>query len=168
MVLLRYNLYTRKSTLKCIYSSVFLDYDRTVQLPPPSKCTTFSSPSEDTLCPWAIAPPSIQPLHPQTLATTSLLYIYRFAYDFLVNGIVWYVAPRCCLVTKLCLTLCDPTELNPPGSSAHGISQARILERAAMPSSRGSSWPRDWICISFVSCISRFFTTSAIWEPVAD
>ena len=38
---------------------------------------------------------------------------------------------------------CDPMDCGPPGSSVHGISQARILECVAMPSSRGSSRPRD-------------------------
>ena len=47
-----------------------------------------------------------------------------------------------------CLTLCEPMDHSPPGSSVHGILQATTLEWAAMPSSRGSSWPRDWICIS--------------------
>ena len=42
-----------------------------------------------------------------------------------------------------CLTLCDPMDCTPPGSSVHGISQARTLEWTAMPSSRGSSRPRD-------------------------
>ena len=47
---------------------------------------------------------------------------------------------------------------SPPGSSVHGIHQARILEWVAIPFSRGSSWPRDW---TWVSCITgRFF---AIW-----
>ena len=40
-------------------------------------------------------------------------------------------------------------------ASVHGIIQARILEWVAMPSSRGSSRPRDWIHISNVSCIGR-------------
>ena len=45
-----------------------------------------------------------------------------------------------------------------PGSSAHGILQAKILEWGAILFSRGSSWPRDW---TWVSCIAgRFFT---IW-----
>ena len=35
-----------------------------------------------------------------------------------------------------------------PGSSVHGILQARILDWVTMPSSRGFSWPRDWACIS--------------------
>ena len=38
-----------------------------------------------------------------------------------------------------CLTLCDPMDCSPPGSSVHGILQARILEWVAMPFSRGSS-----------------------------
>ena len=42
-----------------------------------------------------------------------------------------------------CLTLCDPLDCSPPGSSVHGILQARILEWVAMPSSRGSSWPKN-------------------------
>ena len=46
-----------------------------------------------------------------------------------------------------------------PGSSVHVILQARILEWAAMPSSRGSSWPSDWTQVSCGSCMAgRFFT----------
>ena len=41
---------------------------------------------------------------------------------------------------------------NPPGSSVHGIFQARIMEWVAIPFSRGSSWPRDR---TLVSCIGR-------------
>ena len=44
---------------------------------------------------------------------------------------------------QLCLTLCDPMDCNLPGSSVHGILQARILEWVAMLTSRGSSQPRD-------------------------
>ena len=57
---------------------------------------------------------------------------------------------------QLCLTLCNPMDYNLPGSSVHGILQARILEWVAMPSSRGSSRPRDWTCESCVA--GRFFT----------
>ena len=42
----------------------------------------------------------------------------------------------CCSVTQSCLTLCDPVDCSPPGSSVHGILQARILEWVTMPSSR--------------------------------
>ena len=38
------------------------------------------------------------------------------------------------------LTLCDPMDCSPPGSSVHGILQARILEWVAMPSSRVLPW----------------------------
>ena len=51
------------------------------------------------------------------------------------------------------LTLCDPMDYSLPGSSAHGIFQARTLERVAMPFSRGSSRPRDQTC---VSCTGRW------------
>ena len=53
------------------------------------------------------------------------------------------------------LTLGNPMGCGPPGSSVRGILQARILEWVAIPSSRGSFWPRDRTCISYVSCISR-------------
>ena len=46
------------------------------------------------------------------------------------------------LVALSCPTLCDPMPYSLPGSSVHGILQARILEWVAMPSSRGSSQPR--------------------------
>ena len=62
------------------------------------------------------------------------------------------------LVAQFCLTLCDPMDCSPPGSSLHGILQARILEWVAISFYRGSSQPRDSTC---VSCIAgRFFT---IW-----
>ena len=49
------------------------------------------------------------------------------------------------LVTQSCPTLCDPMDCSLPGFSVHGILQARILEWIAIPSSRGSSQPRDRI-----------------------
>ena len=54
-----------------------------------------------------------------------------------------------CVYTQSCLTLCDPVDCSPPGSSVHGILQARILEWVAISSSRGSSWPRDWTLVSY-------------------
>ena len=58
--------------------------------------------------------------------------------------------------------LCNPMEYSLPGSSVHGILQARILEWAAMPSSRTSSSPRDWTHTSFIA--GRFFTYQAAWK----
>ena len=52
---------------------------------------------------------------------------------------------------------CEPMDCSPPGSSVHGIFQARILEWVATSFSRGSSWTRDW---THVSCLAGvFFTT---------
>ena len=51
---------------------------------------------------------------------------------------------------------------SPLGSSVHGISQARILEWVAVSFSRGSSWPRNWSCISWVSYIGRW--TLHYWD----
>ena len=47
------------------------------------------------------------------------------------------------LVTQSCPTLCNPIDCSLPGSSVHGILQARILGWVASPLSRGSSQPRD-------------------------
>ena len=53
---------------------------------------------------------------------------------------------ECCMRDKSlqwCPTLCDPMDCSLSGFSVHGILQARILEWNALPSSRGSSQPRD-------------------------
>ena len=67
----------------------------------------------------------------------------------------FFLCVRVCSVTQLCLTLCDPRDCSPPGSSVHGILQVRILEWTAISSSRGSSPPRDPAHVSCVSCIGR-------------
>ena len=54
----------------------------------------------------------------------------------------------CSKTLQSCLTLFHPVDCSLPGSSVHGILQARILEWVAMPSSRGSSPPRDQTCLS--------------------
>ena len=70
-----------------------------------------------------------------------------------------------CSVTHLCLTLCNPMDCSPPGSSVLGIFQARIVEWVAISSSGGSSQPRD-LPKPRVSCISsRFFTTEPPGKP---
>ena len=60
------------------------------------------------------------------------------------------------MALESCLTLCDLMDYSLPGSSVHGILQARILEWVVMPSSRGSSQPRDQTSVSYVSCIGRW------------
>ena len=65
----------------------------------------------------------------------------------------------CALSYQPCSSLCYSMDCSPPGSSVRGILQARILEWVAIPSSRGSSWPRNG---TYLSCIGgRFFT---IWD----
>ena len=60
------------------------------------------------------------------------------------------------LVTQSCLTLCNPRDCSPPGSSVLGILQARILEWVAIPFSTGSSRPRDQTWVSHIA--GTFFT----------
>ena len=76
-------------------------------------------------------------------------------------GHSYTVAPSSCVCAQSCPTLCDPVDCSPPGSSVHGISQARILEWVAISSSRGSSfhlgptllvgrlaeWEGSWLCV---------------------
>ena len=61
-----------------------------------------------------------------------------------------------CRHTHSCLTLCDPMDCGPPGSFAHGIFQARMLEWIVISFSRESFWSRNQIYISCLSCISRW------------
>ena len=72
----------------------------------------------------------------------------------------WYFSS----VAKSCPTLSDPMNCSPPGSSVHKLSQARRLERVAISFSKGSSWPRDWTCLSYT--VGKFFTTKPPGKPV--
>ena len=67
------------------------------------------------------------------------------------------------LVAQLCPTLCDPLDCSPPGSSVHGVLQARILEWVAIVFSRGSSWSSDWTlhCRQILYCLC---TREALWK----
>ena len=65
-----------------------------------------------------------------------------------------------------CPTLCDPMGYSLPGSSIHGIFQARVLEWGAISFSRGSSWPRDRSRVSRIA--GRRFTVWANREALAD
>ena len=74
----------------------------------------------------------------------------------------WWLV--CVWVSQSRLTLCNSLGCSPPGSSVHGILQARRLEWVAMPSSRGSSQLRDWTWVSRIA--GRFFTSWATREYV--
>ena len=73
----------------------------------------------------------------------------------------------CCLIAQSPPVLfVIPGTVSPPGSSVHGISQARILEWVAISFSEGSSWLRDQ---TRVSCIAGgFFTTEPLGKPTAE
>ena len=66
-----------------------------------------------------------------------------------------------CLVHQSCMTLCDPMDCSPPSSSIHGDSPGKNTGMVAMPSSKGTSQPRDQIqvfCTAggfFTSCATR-------------
>ena len=77
----------------------------------------------------------------------------------------WCVCECVCWV-QLCLTLWDPMNCTLPGSSVHGISQARTLEWVAISYSRESFWLRDGTHVSCVSCIAGwYFTAEPSREP---
>ena len=75
-----------------------------------------------------------------------------------------FVQQCCCSVTQSCLTFCDPMDCSLPGSSVHGILQARILEWVVISISRGSSRPRG---PTQASCTEgRFFIIQATREAL--
>ena len=92
---------------------------------------------------------------------------YRIATNTLYKNIisVKHIGGDGGLVFKSRLTLVTSMDCSPPGSSIHGISQARILEWVAISFSRGSSRPRNWTPISCVSCIGRQILYH--WSPFA-
>ena len=70
-------------------------------------------------------------------------------------------------VSQSCPTLCDPVDCSPPGSSVHGILQARILEWVAISFSRGSFRPKDGTQVSCIAgrCFNLWATREA-QEPL--
>ena len=83
-----------------------------------------------------------------------------------------FINPWCCKskwIAQLCLTLCNPMDYNLPGSSAHGIFQARTLEWVAISLSRGSSQPKDQTLFSCILCTGRRILYDwATWEAHSD
>ena len=68
-------------------------------------------------------------------------------------------------VAQSCPTLCDPMDCSLPGSSVHGIFQARVLEWVAISFSKRSSQPRDGTRVSRIA--GRRFTIWATREKVS-
>ena len=83
-------------------------------------------------------------------------FTFSISYSVLPFHLVWSK------VAQSCLTLCDPVDCSLPGSSIHGIFQARVLEWVAISFSRGSSPPRDWTWVSYI--VGRHFTLWATRE----
>ena len=72
-----------------------------------------------------------------------------------------------CSTMQSCLTLWDPMDCSPPGSSIHGILQARILEWVVISYSRGSFWPRTkTVSLGYPALAGEF--TSKPWEALKD
>ena len=80
----------------------------------------------------------------------------------------WYLPNRklyvlcCAKLLQSCLTLCNPTDCNPPGSSVHGIIQARILSGLLCPPP--GDLPDPGIELTAPALAAGFFTTNATWE----
>ena len=87
---------------------------------------------------------------------TSSLMSPALAGGFFTTSATWE-EPAAAAAKSLqsCPTLCDPMDHRLPGSSVHGILQAKMLEWVAMSTSRQSFQPRDQNRISYVSCIGR-------------
>ena len=68
-----------------------------------------------------------------------------------------------------CPVLWDSMAYSPPGSSIHGVSQARILKRVTIPSSSRFSQPREWTWIPCAYCIAgRIFTAKPFGKPLGE
>ena len=79
----------------------------------------------------------------------------------------WFAATVAARSLQFRPFLFDPVDCSPPGLSVHGMLQARILQWFAMPSSRGSSWPRIEPAFLMSPVLSGgFFTTNTIWEAL--
>ena len=84
-----------------------------------------------------------------------LLFLMGKALELMSSMGLWSQKVKV-LVAQSCLTLWDPTDCSPSGSSVHGIFQTRVLEWAVISFSRRSSRPRDQTQVSCIAC--GFFT----------
>ena len=135
-----------------------------------------SSLTDGEICLWAVAKANICSLvvlkvkfnssfqvslnfHEWYFFVDILCFVFPVLQDlFLVAKYSVCVCVCVCVCVKLfqsCPNLCNHMDWSLPGSSVHGILQARIMEWVSMPSSRGSFEPRDWTCISYIFCIGR-------------
>ena len=85
------------------------------------------------------------------LVSLLCLHYTRFFSVVLISSLTASIKLHVCVLSHFSRDwlFCDPMDCSPPGSSVHAILQARMLEWVAMPSSRGSSRPRDQNCVSY-------------------
>ena len=138
-------------------------FPRRILLPsmwkPRSSCNTQDLWRE---LPWAVLP-SGQFLV-RTLTFHQPLPMWHLVKASMLNSIqitlhepLLHINTCACVISCFsCLTLCHPMDCSPPGSSVHGILQARILEWVLISYSRGSSQPRDQTPVPCNSCFGRW------------
>ena len=95
----------------------------------------------------------------------AVVYGVAESWTWLSNWIATATSLCVCSVAQLCPALCDPMYCSLLDPSDPGIFQTRTLEKVAIAYARGSSWPRNWTCISCVFCIGRWILYHcATWE----
>ena len=103
------------------------------------------------------------------LPSSSLKKTWLDNYPIIIHSYTSYIRGKhgACARTQSCLTLCDPTDCSPPGSSLYGMSQARTLEWVANSYTKRSSQPRDQTQVSCISCIGRWilYHWCHLWSP---
>ena len=108
-----------------------------------------------------------------TIHETSLVRFCFLFFTWLSETFKQYVACILslldCVCAQSCPTLGDPMDCSPPGSSVHGIFQARTLAWIAVFFSRGSSWPRDWTeSLASQALAGGFLPWSRLGSPLLD
>ena len=147
-------------------------------------CLTFVTPWTVTtrlLCPWGFSGKNsgvgchllLQGIFLTQGSNSCLLHCRQILYHWATwetihtymhtNRCVYIRMYSVCVGAQSCTTLCNPMDCSPPGSSVHGILQARILEWVAISYSKRSLWPRDW---THVSCVAGF-TAEPLGKPSA-
>ena len=125
-------------------------------------CYTMAC-SPPALCPWDFPGKNtgvvyhflLQAIFPTQRLTPGLLHCRQILYQLSLTCQEGSVGSGCVLSHYSRISSLRTMDCSPPGSSAHGILQARLLSWVAMPSSRGSSQSRDQTHIFHVSCTGR-------------
>ena len=119
--------------------------------------------------PWDLTPPCPSDLCRMTLSRVGFLTLAPGRPKYgkkKVSQVSHRWTGKQCNITRhaqSCSTLCNPMNCSPPGSSVHGILQAKLLEWVAISSSKGFSWPRYWTHVSCISCTAGEFFTAEPW-----